>query len=152
MKPSDVPAAGTRGCTDPVRVMDVVFPNQTNHYGTLFGGQALALMDRAAFIAATRFARCVVVTASSQKTDFHTPVVQGQLVELVARVISTKRSSMVVEVELFGEELLSGARALCTRGEFTMVALDSHGKPTPVPSLGPTNLQRNVALGGAHES
>ena len=88
MKPSDPPAV-VRGVADTVRMMDVVFPNQTNHYGTLFGGQALALMDRAAFIAATRYARCVVVTASSQKTDFHTPVVQGQLVELEARVIRT---------------------------------------------------------------
>lgn len=135
MRPSEVAASVAPGCTDPVHMMDVVFPNQTNHYGTLFGGQALALMDRAAFIAATRFARCVVVTASSQKTDFHTPVVQGQLVELVARVISTKRSSMVVEVELFGEALLSGARSLCTRGEFTMVALDGNGKPTRVPAF-----------------
>ena len=149
MKPSDLPPRSTHGCTDPVRVMDVVFPNQTNHYGTLFGGQALALMDRAAFIAATRFARCVVVTASSQKTDFHTPVVQGQLVELVARVISTKRSSMVVEVEMFGEELLSGARALCTRGEFTMVALDSAGKPTPVPPMPPRNMADETVPGGA---
>ena len=135
MKPSDVGVPLSRGCTDAVRMMDVVFPNQTNHYGTLFGGQALALMDRAAFIAATRFSRCVVVTASSQKTDFRTPVVHGQLVELVARVVSTKRSSMVVEVEMFSEALLSGTRSLCTRGEFTMVALDSDGKPTPVPAL-----------------
>lgn len=152
MKPSEVVASVAPGCTDPVRMMDVVFPNQTNHYGTLFGGQALALMDRAAFIAATRFARCVVVTASSQKTDFHTPVVQGQLVELVARVISTKRSSMVVEVELFGEALLTGARSLCTRGEFTMVALDGHGKPTPVPAMKLPELPGGSANGGPHAS
>ena len=29
------------------RVMEMVFPEQANHYGTLFGGEALALMDKA---------------------------------------------------------------------------------------------------------
>jgi acyl-CoA hydrolase len=64
------------------RLMEMVFPEQTNHYGTLFGGQALALMDKAAFMVASRYARLPVVTASTEKIDFHVPVRQGQLVEL----------------------------------------------------------------------
>ena len=35
-----------------VRMAEIVFPNHTNHLGTLFGGQALAWMDKAAFLAA----------------------------------------------------------------------------------------------------
>ncbi len=31
-----------------VRMAEIVFPNHTNHLGTLFGGQALAWMDKAA--------------------------------------------------------------------------------------------------------
>ena len=46
------------------RLIEMVFPQQTNHYGTLFGGQALALMDKAAFVVASRYARRTVVTAS----------------------------------------------------------------------------------------
>jgi acyl-CoA hydrolase len=34
------------------RIVEMVFPNQANHYGTLFGGDALRLMDMAAFVAA----------------------------------------------------------------------------------------------------
>jgi|SRR6185369_8162237 len=117
------------------RLIEMVFPEQTNHYGTLFGGQALALMDKAAFIAASRYARRTVVTASSERVDFHVPVRQGQLVELVARVIATGKTSLTVEVEMFSEDLLSGARQLGTRGRFIMVALDSSGKPTAVPQL-----------------
>ena len=30
-----------------VRMAEIVFPNHTNHLGTLFGGQALAWMDKA---------------------------------------------------------------------------------------------------------
>src|SRR5258705_13609300 len=31
-----------------VTMIEMVFPGQTNHYGTLFGGHALRLMDKAA--------------------------------------------------------------------------------------------------------
>ena len=48
-----------------IRLVDVVFPDRANHYGTLFGGNALQLMGKAAFIAATRRARQHVVMASA---------------------------------------------------------------------------------------
>jgi uncharacterized protein (TIGR00369 family) len=118
-----------------VRLIEMVFPEQTNHYGTLFGGQALALMDKAAFIVTSRFARRTVVTASSEKVDFHVPVRQGQLVELIAKIIATGKTSMTVEVELFSEDLLSGDRQLGTKGRFVLVALDAHGRPTAVAPL-----------------
>lgn len=117
------------------RLIEMVFPQQTNHYGTLFGGEALALMDKAAFIAASRFARRTVVTASSEKCDFHVPVREGQLVELVATVVATGRTSITIDVELHAEDLLSGDRQLATRGRFVMVALDAHGRPTGLPTL-----------------
>ena len=118
--------------SDPVRLVEMVFPQQTNHYGTLFGGEALALMDKAAFIAASRYCRRTVVTASSEQCDFHASVRQGQIAELTARVVSTGRTSMKVEVELVGEDLLSGERVLASRGRFAMVALDEEGRPTEV--------------------
>lgn len=116
-------------------LIEMVFPEQTNHYGTLFGGQAMALMDKAAFVVASRYARRMVVTASSERCDFHVPVRQGQLVELRAQITSTGRTSMHVDVELVAEDLLSGDRQLATRGHFVMVALDSHGGPTEIPAL-----------------
>lgn len=119
------------------RMTEIVFPDHTNHLGTLFGGQALAWMDKAAFIAASRYARCTVVTARSEQIDFHTAVNQGALVQLVARVIATGRTSLQVEVEMHSEDLHSGATVLATRGRFTMVALNADGKPTPVPPLTP---------------
>ena len=115
--------------------LEMVFPDRTNHYGTLFGGEALAWMDKAAFVAASRYARRNVVTASSEKVDFHVPVRAGQLVELRAEVMATGRTSMTVEVDLYAEDLISGDRQLATRGRFVMVALDAHGKATTVPAL-----------------
>lgn len=117
------------------RLLHMVFPDHTNHLGTLFGGQALAWMDMAAFIAASRYARSTVVTARSEQVDFNQPIHKGDLVEVVARIAKVGRSSMNVEVEVITENLLNGDRKLCTRGRFVMIALDPLGQPTPVPPL-----------------
>jgi len=117
------------------RLMEMVFPDHTNHLGTLFGGQALAWMDKAAFIVASRYARRTVVTARSEEVNFRVPVRSGQLVELVSKVVKVGRSSMTVEVEMTAEDPLSGDRRVCTTGRFVMIALDSNGSPTAIPPL-----------------
>ncbi|WP_233554801.1 acyl-CoA thioesterase [Deinococcus cavernae] len=117
------------------RVTHVVFPGHTNHHGTLFGGDALAYMDSAAFIAATRYCRRKVVTRHLNALDFTRPIPQGTLVELVARVVKTGRTSMTVLVELFIEDMYSEKRQLGCTGEFVLVALGDDGQPTSVPPL-----------------
>jgi acyl-CoA hydrolase len=131
MKPSSVERVEAGRLTK-ARLIEMVFPEQTNHYGTLFGGQALALMDKAAFVVASRYARLTVVTASSEQCDFHVPVKQGQLVELHSRVVATGTTSITIEVDLYSEDLLTGERQLGTRGRFVLVAVDEHGKPTQI--------------------
>ena len=115
-----------------VRLVELIFPHQTNHIGTLFGGNALALMDKAAFLSATRFARRSMVTVASDRVEFKVPVRAGQLVELVARVTRIGRTSVTVGVEMYAEELLSPARVLATQGSFLFVAIDERGRPIPV--------------------
>ncbi|MGH6640064.1 MAG: hypothetical protein ACREXN_09810 [Polaromonas sp.] len=34
------------------RLVEMIFPEQANHYGTLFGGNALNLLSKAAFLVA----------------------------------------------------------------------------------------------------
>ena len=115
-----------------VRLTELIQPQQTNHYGTLFGGQALGLMDQAAFIAATRYARRQVVTVAVDRIEFNVPVRAGEMVELVARVERVGRTSVTVGVEMYAEELLLGHRRLATSGKFVFVAIDEEGQPTPV--------------------
>jgi acyl-CoA hydrolase len=114
------------------RFLEMVFPEQSNHYGTLFGGTALSLMGKAAFVAASRHARRAVVMAGTERVDFHMPVKVGQVVELIAQVVRTGRTSMTVVVEMIAETLLSGQRTLAMRGRFEMVALDANGRPTEI--------------------
>ena len=116
------------------RLVEIVFPNQLNHRGTLFGGEGLKMMDMVASITATRYCRKTVVTASTEKIDFKNPIREGELVDLSGRVIKVGTTSMTVEVEMYSEVLLTGERKLCTRGIFIMVAVDENLKPTAVKS------------------
>lgn len=117
------------------RICEFVFPPDTNHLGTLYGGTLMAWMDKAAGIAGVRRAgSAAVVTAAVDGLTFRVPIHQGELVELVARVESVGRTSMRVRVEAHREDPATGTRELCTAGTFTVVAIDATGQPTPVRS------------------
>lgn len=116
------------------RFAEMVFPDQANHYGALFAGAGLALLSKAAFVAASRRARGDVVMARSEAADFHTPVRVGELLDLSARVIRVGRSSLTVEVEGIAETLATGARRPALSGRFEMVAVDADGRPVPIES------------------
>ncbi|MDP2562726.1 acyl-CoA thioesterase [Psychrobium sp. 1_MG-2023] len=114
------------------RITKAVFPFNTNHHDTLFGGQALAWMDEAAFIAATRFCRKRLVTVSSDRIDFKHPIPGGSLVELVGQVVHVGRTSLKVEVNIYVEDMYQDHREKAITGTFSFVAVNEEGKPIPV--------------------
>lgn len=118
-----------------VRMADIVLPNQTNNHGTMFGGEVMAMMDKAAAVAALRFCRRSLVTASSERIDFRTPIHSGEIIEAIARVIYVGRTSMIVRIHVYAEHPLLGERRNCTTGYFSMVAIDAQGEPAIVPRL-----------------
>lgn len=129
------PTCSSARRSEPIRLVEMVFPNTTNHYGTMFGGKVLELMDRAAFLAASRFTQRAIVTASTERIDFHVPIRHGHLVELIAYVVYSGRTSVTVKVELYAEDPVRGSREHATSGYFHMVAVTEDGKPTAVPAL-----------------
>ena len=118
-----------------VYITDIILPNQTNNHGTMFGGEVLSLMDKAAGIAAVRFCRLPVVTASTERIDFRTPIHVGEIIEAVARTIHVGQTSLIVRVRITAEHALIGERRICTTGYFTMVAVGDDGRPIRVPRL-----------------
>ncbi|ATC94618.1 hypothetical protein PTUN_a2086 [Pseudoalteromonas tunicata] len=114
------------------RITKTVFPSRTNHHNTLFGGDALAWMDEAAFIAATRFCRKPLVTISSDRVDFKEAIPAGTFAELVAKVVHVGNTSLRVEVEIYLETMHRDDKHLAISGSFTFVAVDDDHKPTPV--------------------
>ena len=78
-----------------VELTEIVFPAEANHYGTLFGGNALQLMAKAAFLAARGAAARDVVMAGVTDVRFLAPVPVGHVLTLrawVSRVAKVCRS------------------------------------------------------------
>ncbi|TXI04172.1 MAG: acyl-CoA thioesterase [Rhizobium sp.] len=110
---------------------EMIFPEQANHYGTLYGSKGLEMMGRAAFVAASRFARQPVVMAATDAVKFRKPVPVGSLLEFTAVVTRCGYASMTVLVEATMENLTSGRRHQAMTGRFEMVAVNDHGRPAP---------------------
>jgi acyl-CoA hydrolase len=125
----------TPRAADEVHMTDLVLPHMTNNRGNMFGGDVMALMDKAAGIAALRFCRQLVVTASSERIDFETPIYGGEIIQSLSKVIYVGRTSMIVRVRIYAEHALKGEQRVCTTGYFSMVAIDTTGRPVPVPPL-----------------
>ncbi|QQZ08805.1 acyl-CoA thioesterase [Heyndrickxia vini] len=118
-----------------------VLPPDTNHHGTLFGGKLMAYIDDTASIAATKFARNPIVTASTDSVDFIKPIRVGDAVTLEAMVTHTGRSSMEVFVKITSEHLLTGEKAIAALSFLTFVAIDENGRPVEVPIVVPETDQ-----------
>jgi Thioesterase superfamily. len=121
----------------------LVFPQDTNMHGTLFGGRLLAYIDDIAGISALKTSRSPVVTASIDSVDFIRPIRAGDAVTLEAMVTWTGRTSMEVLVKVTTEHLMTGERSIAAISFLTFVALDDNGKPKPVPKVVPeTDLEK----------
>jgi len=123
-----------------VEMTELVLPSHTNNHGTAFGGQIAAWCDIAAAVAAQRFCRRSVVTASMDELHFLQPVKKGMVVILYAQVNQAWTSSMEIGVRVEAEDPLSGSKVHCCSAYLTFVALNAHGRPSPVPKL---NMQDN---------
>jgi acyl-CoA thioesterase YciA len=113
-------------------------PKDTNAYGNIFGGVIMSLMDKAAAIAAWRYARMRVLTASVGNITFRSPILVGEIVRAAATVIHVGRSSLEVEVTVEAENVVTGAKRQAASGFFTMVAVDDEWRPAAVPPWRPT--------------
>ena len=118
-----------------VEMTEIVNPRDTNPLGTIFGGRVMALIDKAAAVAAMRHCRRQVVTASADRIDFHHPIRLGMIVTILASVNQSFRTSMEVGVKVLAEDPLTGERQRTCTSYVTFVALDGNGRPTAVPPL-----------------
>jgi acyl-CoA hydrolase len=123
----------------------LIFPLDTNHHDTMFGGKLMEYMDKVAAISAMRHARRQAVTASTDSLDFLAPIHVGEVIEVEAFVTWTRRSSMEIYVSVNSENLYTGIRKTTVTAFFTFVALDENGKPAEVPKVIPeTEFERQL--------
>ena len=118
-----------------VRMSELMTPEHANFLGQVFGGAILALLDKVAYVTASRYAQRVCVTASFERVDFHSPIDVGELVHFVGRVVYVGRTSIQVRIEVFAENLQTGTMRHTNSCTATLVAIDEHRRPTPVRPL-----------------
>lgn len=114
---------------------EVVMPNGTNNLGRALGGWVLDRMDIGGVIAARRFARSQVVTASIDRVDFHAALDLGDIAVLTAYVYDVGETSMQVRVDVSAERPSEDRDRETASSDLTFVAIDDAERVTPVPRL-----------------
>ena len=128
---------------------ELMIPSYANFGGKVHGGQILSLMDKVAYVCATKHAENYCVTASVSGVDFLAPVDVGDLVSLKARVNYVGNSSLIVGIKVEAENFHTGMVKHTNSSYFTFVAINKEGKTQKVPGLELTceDEVRRFALG-----
>jgi len=112
-------------------------PDTANFSGKVHGGTVLKLLDQVAFACASRYASSYVVTLSVDQVMFRQPIQVGELLTFLAAVNHTGTSSMEIGIKVIAENIRTQVQRHVNSCFFTMIAVDDHGKPTPVTPLEP---------------
>jgi acyl-CoA hydrolase len=126
-------------------MVQVVLPNDANPLGFILGGTVMHLIDIAGAIACHRHSRTLLVTAAVDDLQFLHPIKVGDLIILKSHVTCAFTTSLEVQVDVFSEEILTGARRLTSTAFLTFVAIDRAGAKVRVPPLlAETDEERRV--------
>lgn len=112
-----------------------VQPTHTNNYEAAHGGNIVKWMDEVGAMSAMRHAGETCVTARINQLDFERPVPQGDTCIVESYAYDSGRTSVKVRLKAHRESPRTGEREQTTDSYFVFVAVDSEGKPTPVPEL-----------------
>jgi acyl-CoA hydrolase len=130
---------------------ELIMPQDANILGHVFGGAIMAMVDKAAAVAAFRHARTNCVTASIDRVDFKEPIHVGELVSCHASVNFVGTTSMEVGVRVEAEDLISGIRRHTNTCYLTFVAIDRNGRPVPIPQVIPETPAQERRYAAARE-
>lgn len=97
------------------------------------GGRVLEWIDKAAYACAVGWSGGYCVTAYVGNVNFSHPIDSGQLVEVLARLVYTGRSSMHIEVTVSAADPQEGTFTPATSCTVIFVAVGADGRGRPVP-------------------
>lgn len=120
-----------------ITIVQQMTHQDANLAGNVHGGTIMKLIDNTGGIVASRHSGCLVVTASIDRLDFHSPVYVGDLLRLKASVNFVGTTSMEVGVRVEAENFITGVVRHTASAYLTYVALDEKWKPEKVPALIP---------------
>jgi acyl-CoA thioesterase YciA len=125
---------------DPYLAIQVIMmPRDTNPLGSIFGGVILSYIDQAGAIGARREvvlaggAQPFLVTAAINRVEFRQPVLVGDVVRFLTRLVRIGRTSITVQVQVESER--DSATHHVTDAELVYVGIDPKDpqrRPTPL--------------------
>jgi len=112
----------------------IAMPADTNANGDIFGGWLLSQMDLAGGSVASCYSGGRIATVHIDSMSFLAPVSVGDEVSIFARIVSTGRTSMKVDITAWRRQRSESATIKVTEGVFVYVAIDEHKKPRQLPA------------------
>jgi acyl-CoA thioesterase YciA len=133
--------------SDPYLAIQVVMmPRDTNPHGTIFGGVILSYLDQAGAIAARREVIRAggpppfLVTVAMNRVEFKQPVLVGDVVRFLVRLVRMGRTSVTVDIRVEAER--GGEVLQVTEAEVVYVGIDpSSPERRPKPLLPEAQLR-----------
>jgi acyl-CoA hydrolase len=125
-------------------------PNDASADGTTVqAGSVLEWIDKAGYACAVGWARSSCVTAYVGNVNFDRPIRPGELVEAVAQIIHTGRTSIHVNVTVSSADARDSQFQMAMHCILVFVSVDAAGKPQPVASWAPSSEADRALSAGA---
>ncbi len=114
---------------------ELMIPSYANFGGKVHGGILLSLMDKVAYVTASKHYGGYCVTVAVEGVEFMHPVEVGQLVSLKASINYVGKSSMIVGIRVEALHPKTGEISHTNSSYFTMVAKNEAHETDRVPGL-----------------
>lgn len=124
----------------------LIMPPDINNHNTLYGGNALKLMDSVAGIAFMKHTKATGVTASLDRANFIAPLQLRHTLTIEAIVSGVGTSSVEIFVKVTGDDILNGESYLAVTAFFTFVVLDK--SKLPLADIVPETEEEEFILSG----
>jgi acyl-CoA hydrolase len=118
-----------------VTITELMVPSYTNFGGKVHGGYLLSLMDKVAYVCATKHSKAYCVTVAVEGVEFLSPVEVGDLLIVKASINYVGNSTMIIGMRVECENPRTGKITHTNSCYFTMLAKDDSGNHLTVPGL-----------------
>src|SRR5881275_774744 len=115
----------------------IVFPNDINTLGTLFGGRVMEQCDRVCAVVAKRHSGRNCVTLGIDSVRFLASAKHGDILVFKAAVNRVWRTSLEVGIKVFAEDFETMKHKHIVSAYFTFVAVGDSLRPVPAPPVVP---------------
>ena len=116
-------------------ITELMIPSYANFGGKVHGGFLLSLMDKVAYVVASKHSGGYCVTVAVENVEFLTPVEVGELVSMKASVNYVGRTTMIIGIRVESLQPKTGVMKHTNSSYFTMAAKDENDALKTVPGL-----------------